>query len=99
MGIGSISRPSFSMPTITRLTERRACSITTNFEKQAEDVKPLILLAGYSAYPRKVNFRRMKEIADKVGAVFMVDMAHFAGLVCRWRFRGRLQSDARSRML
>ena len=50
-------------------------------EKQAMEVKPLILLSGYSAYPRKINFKRMREIADKVGAVFMVDMAHFAGLV------------------
>jgi glycine hydroxymethyltransferase len=50
-------------------------------EKQALEIKPFILLAGYSAYPRKINFRRMREIADKVGAVFMVDMAHFAGLV------------------
>jgi glycine hydroxymethyltransferase len=50
-------------------------------EKQALEVKPLILLAGYSAYPRKINFKRMREIADRVGAVFMVDMAHFAGLV------------------
>jgi len=44
-------------------------------------VKPLILLAGYSAYPRRINCRRMREIADQVGAVLMVDMAHFAGLV------------------
>ena len=50
-------------------------------EKQAMEVKPLILLAGFSAYPRKINFRRFKEIADKCGAVLMVDMAHFAGLV------------------
>lgn len=50
-------------------------------EKAAMDVKPLILLAGYSAYPRKVDFKRMSEIAKKCGAVFMVDMAHFAGLV------------------
>jgi glycine hydroxymethyltransferase len=50
-------------------------------ERVAREVKPLVLLAGYSAYPRKINFRRMREIADKVGAVFMVDMAHFAGLV------------------
>jgi len=57
-------------------------------EKQAEEVKPLILLAGYSAYPRKINFRRMKEIADKVGAVLMVDMAHFAGLVAGGAFEG-----------
>ncbi|HDQ14723.1 MAG TPA: glycine hydroxymethyltransferase [Sediminispirochaeta sp.] len=50
-------------------------------EKMAQEIKPLILLTGYSAYPRLINFKRMKEIADKVGAVFMVDMAHFAGLV------------------
>ncbi|MGC9311797.1 MAG: glycine hydroxymethyltransferase [Sediminispirochaetaceae bacterium] len=50
-------------------------------ERMAKEVKPLILLAGYSAYPRLINFRKMKEIADSVGAVFMVDMAHFAGLV------------------
>ena len=52
------------------------------------DLKPLILLAGYSAYPREINFRRMREIADKVGAVFMVDMAHFAGLVAGGVFTG-----------
>lgn len=52
-----------------------------DIERQAEEIKPLILLAGYSAYPRRINFKRMREIADKVGAVFMVDMAHFAGLV------------------
>jgi len=43
--------------------------------------KPLILIAGYSAYPRLIDFARMREIADSVGAVLMVDMAHFAGLV------------------
>ena len=57
-------------------------------EKQAKEVRPLILLAGYSAYPRKINFKRMREIADKVGAVFMVDMAHFAGLVAGKVFTG-----------
>ncbi len=56
--------------------------------KQAEEIKPTILLAGYSAYPRKVNFRIMKEIADSIGAVFMVDMAHFAGLVAGKAFTG-----------
>ncbi|MCF7942875.1 MAG: glycine hydroxymethyltransferase [Spirochaetia bacterium] len=50
-------------------------------ERMALEIRPLILLAGYSAYPRLINFRRFKEIADKVGAVLMVDMAHFAGLV------------------
>ncbi len=57
-------------------------------EKQAMALKPLILLTGYSAYPRAINFRRFKEIADKCGAVLMVDMAHFAGLVAGKVFTG-----------
>lgn len=57
-------------------------------EEQARAIKPLILLAGYSAYPRKINFARFREIADKVGAVLMVDMAHFAGLVAGRVFTG-----------
>jgi glycine hydroxymethyltransferase len=56
--------------------------------EQLHEVKPLILLAGYSAYPRKINFARMRELADEVGAVFMVDMAHFAGLVAGGVFAG-----------
>ena len=48
---------------------------------QAKEFRPLILVAGYSAYPRTPNFRIMREIADSVGATLMVDMAHFAGLV------------------
>jgi glycine hydroxymethyltransferase len=59
-------------------------------EKQALDLRPLILLAGYSAYPRAINFKRMREIADKAGAVLMVDMAHFAGLVAGRVFEGEL---------
>jgi len=57
-------------------------------EKQARELKPLILLTGYSAYPRKIDFKRMRQIADSVGAVFMVDMAHFAGLVAGKVFTG-----------
>lgn len=57
-------------------------------EAMAVEIKPLILLAGYSAYPRRINFRRMREIADKVGAILMVDMAHFAGLVAGGVFTG-----------
>lgn len=57
-------------------------------QQQAEQIKPLILLAGYSSYPRAINFARMREIADKVGAVLMVDMAHFAGLVAGGVFAG-----------
>ena len=59
-----------------------------DLQKMAQEIKPFILLAGYSAYPRAINFRRMREIADSVGAVFMVDMAHFAGLVAGGVFTG-----------
>jgi glycine hydroxymethyltransferase len=54
----------------------------------AREFKPLILIAGYSAYPRKINFATMREIADEVGATLMVDMAHFAGLVAGKVFTG-----------
>ena len=57
-------------------------------EKQALEIKPLILLTGYSAYPRKIDCKRLREIADKAGAVFMVDMAHYAGLVAGKVFTG-----------
>jgi glycine hydroxymethyltransferase len=55
---------------------------------QAREFKPLVLVAGYSAYPRRVDFRRMREIADEVGATLFVDMAHFAGLVAGRVFTG-----------
>jgi len=48
---------------------------------QAKQFRPLVLVAGYSAYPRNPNFATLAEIAADVGATFMVDMAHFAGLV------------------
>ncbi|MDY5930782.1 MAG: glycine hydroxymethyltransferase [Candidatus Ornithospirochaeta sp.] len=57
-------------------------------ERMTKEIKPLILLAGYSAYPRRIDFRRMSEIAHSNGAVFMVDMAHFAGLVAGKVFEG-----------
>ena len=47
----------------------------------AHDWRPLIIVAGYSAYPRNPNFAVIRDIADEVGATLMVDMAHFAGLV------------------
>ena len=56
--------------------------------KQAKEFKPAILVGGYSAYPRRINFAIMREIADEVGAVLMVDMAHFAGLVAGKVFTG-----------
>lgn len=49
--------------------------------KTAREVKPKLIIAGYSAYPRVLDFAKFKEIADDVGAQLMVDMAHFAGLV------------------
>jgi glycine hydroxymethyltransferase len=68
-------------------------------EAQAREVKPLILLAGYSAYPRLINFRRMREIADRVGAVLMVDMAHFAGLVAGKVFQGDFDPVAHAQIV
>jgi glycine hydroxymethyltransferase len=47
----------------------------------AREARPKLLLAGWSAYPRQLDFARFREIADEVGALLMVDMAHFAGLV------------------
>ena len=47
----------------------------------AKEVRPRLILAGASAYPRKIDFKRLREIADEVDALLMVDMAHIAGLV------------------
>jgi len=59
-----------------------------NIAELARRERPLILLAGYSAYPRLIDFAKMREIADEVGAVLMVDMAHFSGLVAGKVFTG-----------
>lgn len=66
---------------------------------QIHEVKPLILLAGYSAYPRKINFAKLREFADEVGAVFMVDMAHFAGLVAGGVFEGDFNPVAHAHII
>jgi glycine hydroxymethyltransferase len=50
-------------------------------EARAKELRPKLLIAGGSAYPREIDFERMRSIADQVGAFFHVDMAHFAGLV------------------
>jgi len=50
-------------------------------EQKAEELKPKLLIAGGSAYPREIDFARMRAIADRAGAAYLVDMAHFAGLV------------------
>ncbi|BCL61191.1 hypothetical protein DGMP_18840 [Desulfomarina profundi] len=49
--------------------------------EKALAVKPRILIAGHSAYPRTLDFKKFREIADETGALLMVDMAHFSGLV------------------
>jgi len=52
-----------------------------DLEKMAEKERPKMIVGGGSAYPRIIDFARMRQIADKVGALYLVDMAHFAGLV------------------
>ena len=56
--------------------------------QQALEIKPDVILAGYSAYPRKLDFSWFREIANEVGAILMCDMAHFAGLVAGKVFTG-----------
>ena len=50
-------------------------------QKQAEQVRPVMITAGASAYPRIIDFPRLRQIADSVGAILFIDMAHIAGLV------------------
>ena len=50
-------------------------------ERLAHEHKPKVIVAGYTAYPRTIDFQRFREIADAVGATLMVDMAHIAGLI------------------
>ena len=56
-------------------------STWTRSRRSAKEHRPKVIIAGGSAYPRIIDFRRFREIADEVGAYLMVDMAHFAGLV------------------
>ncbi len=50
-------------------------------QHQCEEFKPAIIIAGYTAYPMKIDFKRFREIADSVNATLLVDMAHIAGLI------------------
>lgn len=52
-----------------------------NLLKQAREIKPKIIVAGASAYPREIDWKQIKEIADLVGAYLLVDMAHYSGLI------------------
>ncbi|MCH9621302.1 MAG: Serine hydroxymethyltransferase [Chlamydiia bacterium] len=58
-------------------------------KEQAIKEKPAILVAGYSAYPRLIDFEKMRDIADSCGATLLVDMAHFAGLVAGKQLKGK----------
>jgi glycine hydroxymethyltransferase len=69
------SQRSYGTDPVTGLIDYAALSRT------AREFKPLVLVAGYSAYPRRINFAHLREIADEARATLMVDMAHFAGLV------------------
>jgi glycine hydroxymethyltransferase len=66
---------------------------------RAREVRPRILLAGYSAYSRAIDFAALREIADEVGAVLMVDMAHFAGLVAGKVFTGNFDPVAHAQVV
>jgi glycine hydroxymethyltransferase len=60
----------------------------------AREHRPKLLIAGWSAYPRQLDFARFREIADEVGALLMVDMAHFAGLVAAGLHPNPVEHDA-----
>lgn len=62
--------------------------------ERARAERPLVIVAGYSSYPRKIDFSAFRQIADEVGAVLMVDMAHFAGLVAGKVFTGNFDPVA-----
>ena len=64
-----------------RVTKETETIDYDDLEKLAEKERPKLIIGGGSAYPRIIDFARMRQIADKVGALYLVDMAHFAGLV------------------
>ncbi|MFZ3229241.1 MAG: serine hydroxymethyltransferase [Pseudobdellovibrio sp.] len=64
-----------------KLDEQTGLLNYETIKNTALECKPKLIIAGYSAYPRHLNFAKFKEIADLVGATLLVDMAHFAGLV------------------
>ncbi len=67
--------------------------------RRALEEKPLLLVAGYSSYPRLLDFRKLREIADEVNATLMVDMAHFAGLVAGGVLKGDLDPVAHAHVV
>jgi glycine hydroxymethyltransferase len=87
----------------------RYCSYGVNAEtglvdyaeirRRAQEERPLLLVAGYSSYPRLLDFRKLREIADEVSATLMVDMAHFAGLVAGGVLTGDLDPVAHAHVV
>jgi glycine hydroxymethyltransferase len=67
--------------------------------RRALEERPLLLVAGYSSYPRLLDFRKLREIADEVSATLMVDMAHFAGLVAGRVLEGDLDPVAHAQIV
>ncbi len=65
-------------------------------ERLAQEHKPKVIIAGGSGYPRHWDFAKFREIADSVGAIFFVDMAHFAGLVAGGVHRRRSRTPTSS---
>jgi glycine hydroxymethyltransferase len=94
----NISSQLFDVHTYSVEPETRLIDLD-RLRTQAHEVRPLILLAGYSAYPRKLNFAKLREIADEVGAVLMADMAHFAGLVAGKVFTGDFDPVAHAQIV
>ena len=77
---------------------RRAASTTTHDARKAREHRPKMIIAGYSAYSRVIDFAAFAEVAKEIGAIFMVDMAHFAGLVGDGRtIRRRCRTPTSSR--
>ena len=68
-----------------------SCLDYEQVEALANEHTPKVIIAGYSAYPRAVDFARFRQIADSVGAMLMVDMAHFAGIVAAGRHQNPVE--------
>ena len=68
-----------------------SCLDYEQVEALANEHNPKVIIAGYSAYPRAVDFARFRQIADSVGATLMVDMAHFAGIVAAGRHQNPVE--------
>ena len=66
-----------------------------DLEKLAEKERPKMIIGGGSAYPRIIDFVRMRQIADKIGALYLVDMAHFAGLVAGRDYARQVVANAK----